>query len=112
MIFVMYMVAMRALYLTEQRNTSTIALGRTERMLKAALMGYGVTSAAIVGAGIWLPIIGVELARVMGWLNSFAGTLFVAFATSVPELATTAPSASARSTWRLAICWEAICLTC
>lgn len=44
--------------------------------LKAALMGYGVTSAAIVGAGIWLPIIGVELARVMGWSNSFVGALF------------------------------------
>ena len=57
--------------------------------LKAALMGYGVASAVIVGAGIWLPLIGVELARLMGWSNSFVGTLFVAFATSVPELATT-----------------------
>lgn len=43
----------------------------------------------IVGAGIWLPLIGVELATVMDWSNSFVGTLFVAFATSVPELATT-----------------------
>ena len=42
-----------------------------------------------MGAGIWLPLIGVELARLMGWSNSFVGTLFVAFATSVPELATT-----------------------
>lgn len=89
MIFVMYLVAMRALYLTEQRNTSTVVAERQDMTLKAALMGYGVASAAIVGAGIWLPIIGVELARVMGWSNSFVGTLFVAFATSVPELATT-----------------------
>lgn len=89
MIFVMYLVAMRALYLTEQRNTSTAAPKRADMTLKAALMGYGVASAAIVGAGIWLPIIGVELARLMGWSNSFVGTLFVAFATSVPELATT-----------------------
>ncbi|MDO8250260.1 MAG: sodium:calcium antiporter [Rhodoferax sp.] len=89
LIFVMYLVAMRALYLTEQRNASPIAVGRTDMTLKAALMGYGVASAAIVGAGIWLPIIGVALARLMGWSNSFVGTLFVAFATSVPELATT-----------------------
>lgn len=88
-IFVMYLVAMRALYLTEQRNTSSVVTERPDLTLKAALMGYGVASAAIVGAGIWLPIIGVELARVMGWSNSFVGTLFVAFATSVPELATT-----------------------
>lgn len=89
MIFGMYLVAMRALYLTEQRNTGTVVAERPDMTLKAALMGYGVASAVIVGAGIWLPLIGVELARVMGWSNSFVGTLFVAFATSVPELATT-----------------------
>lgn len=89
MIFVMYLVAMRALYLTEQRNISPATAQPSDLTLKTALMGYGLASAAIVGAGIWLPIIGVELARAMGWSNSFVGTLFVAFATSVPELATT-----------------------
>lgn len=88
-IFVMYLVAMRALYLTEQRNTITVVAERPALTLKSAMMGYGVASAVIVGAGIWLPLIGVELARIMGWSNSFVGTLFVAFATSVPELATT-----------------------
>lgn len=89
LIFVMYLVAMRALYLSEQRSTSAVSAERPGLSLKAALMGYGVASSVIVGAGIWLPMIGVELARVMGWSNSFVGTLFVAFATSVPELATT-----------------------
>ncbi|ABD70790.1 sodium/calcium exchanger membrane protein [Rhodoferax ferrireducens T118] len=89
MIFVMYLVAIRALYLTEQRRSSLVVAKQPDMTLKAALMGYGVASATIVGAGIWLPIIGVELARLMGWSNSFVGTLFVAFATSVPELATT-----------------------
>ncbi|MDO8450002.1 MAG: sodium:calcium antiporter [Rhodoferax sp.] len=88
-IFVMYLVAMRALYLTEQRNTITVVAERPALTLKSAMMGYGVASAVIVGAGIWLPLIGVELAQIMGWSNSFVGTLFVAFATSVPELATT-----------------------
>jgi cation:H+ antiporter len=84
-----YLVAMRTLYLAEQRNTNTLAAERPSISLKAALMGYGLASGVIVGAGIWLPMIGVELARVMGWSNSFVGTLFVAFATSVPEMATT-----------------------
>lgn len=89
-IFALYLVAMRAIYLTEQRHVSAaVAATKSDTTLKAALMGYGVASAVIVGAGIWLPIIGVELAQVMGWSNSFVGTLFVAFATSVPELATT-----------------------
>jgi len=89
LIFVMYLVAMRALFLLEQRRTSVVNAERPVISLKAALMGYGVVSGVIVGAGIWLPMIGVELAQVMGWSNSFVGTLFVAFATSVPELATT-----------------------
>jgi len=89
LIFVMYLVAMRALYLAEQRSGSAVSTQRPDISLKAALMGYGLASSVIVGAGIWLPMIGVELARVMGWSNSFVGTLFVAFATSVPELATT-----------------------
>lgn len=89
LILVVYLVAMRALYLMEQRSTSAIVVSPKDIGLKAALMGYGIASGVIVGAGIWLPIIGVELARTMGWSNSFVGTLFVAFATSVPELATT-----------------------
>lgn len=88
LIFVMYLVAMRALFLSEQRS-SAVGAERPGISLKAALMGYGLASSVIVGAGIWLPMIGVELARIMGWSNSFVGTLFVAFATSVPELATT-----------------------
>lgn len=89
-IFALYLVAMRALYLSEQRHASAVVSpAKSDITLKTALMGYGVASAVIVGAGIWLPIVGVKLAQVMGWSNSFVGTLFVAFATSVPELATT-----------------------
>jgi len=85
-----YLLAMRTLYLLEQRQTAAAEPEAPPAMtLKTALMGYGVASAVIVGAGIWLPMIGVRLAEVMGWSNSFVGTLFIAFATSVPELATT-----------------------
>lgn len=85
-----YLVAMRTLYVMEQRHqVRTEATERPGMTLKAALMGYGMASIVIVGAGIWLPIIGVELARLMGWTHSFVGTLFIAFATTVPELATT-----------------------
>ncbi|OGB50897.1 MAG: cation transporter [Burkholderiales bacterium RIFOXYD12_FULL_59_19] len=85
-----YLVAMRTLYVIEQRHQGhTEATQRPDMTLKTALMGYGLASMVIVGAGIWLPMVGVELARLMGWSNSFVGTLFIAFATSVPELATT-----------------------
>jgi cation:H+ antiporter len=85
-----YVAAMRTLYVMEQRHQARIeTTGPPGLPLKSALMGYGMASMVIVGAGIWLPIIGVELARLMGWSNSFVGTLFIALATTVPELATT-----------------------
>ncbi|MBE0474366.1 sodium:calcium antiporter [Rhodoferax sp.] len=85
-----YLAAMRTLYVIEQRHPARAdEFEPTGMTLKAALMGYGMASSVIVGAGIWLPIIAVELARLMGWTHSFVGTLFVAFATTVPELATT-----------------------
>ena len=90
LLLVVYLVAMRTIYLIEQHHPAhTGETTPPSLTLKAALMGYGMASSVIVGAGIWLPIIGVELARLMGWTHSFVGTLFIAFATSVPELATT-----------------------
>lgn len=85
----LYIWAMRTMYLAEQSHRPSDDEALPSMSLKAALTGYGLTAAIIVGAGIWLPLIGVELAELMGWSNSFVGTLFVAMATSVPELATT-----------------------
>lgn len=90
-IVVLYLVAMRALYITEQRRGDQTASpgGESSMSLRRAVLGYVAAAVVIVGAGIWLPLIGVDLARLMGWSHSFVGTLFIAFATSVPELATT-----------------------
>ena len=57
--------------------------------LRRAALGYGLAAAVVVAAGTWLPFIGAEIARTMGWHTSFVGTLFVAGATSVPEIAVT-----------------------
>ncbi|MBP9737127.1 MAG: sodium:calcium antiporter [Rhodoferax sp.] len=89
-----YLMAMRTLYLVEQQTLAPPVTTKTARAtqamtLKSALMGYALASAVIIGAGIWLPMVGVRLATLMGWSNSFVGTLFIALATSVPELATT-----------------------
>ncbi len=89
-IVLLYATAMRTLYLAERRDApSPVAMAPANLGFKQALTGYVVAAAVIVAAGVWLPLIGVELAARMGWSNSFVGSLFVAFATSVPELATT-----------------------
>lgn len=85
----LYVLAMRTMYLAEQRQPAGSEAEHPTMSLKAALTGYAMAAMVIVGSGIWLPLIGVELARLMGWSDSFVGTLFVALATSVPELATT-----------------------
>ncbi|RCX11498.1 sodium:calcium antiporter [Extensimonas vulgaris] len=85
----LYALAMRTMYLAEQRDRPAAEAQRPAVSLKVALTGYALAAMVIVGSGIWLPLIGVELARIMGWSDSFVGTLFVALATSVPELATT-----------------------
>lgn len=50
---------------------------------------YAMAAVAVVAGGIWLPYVTVDLAELMGWHQSFAGTLFTAFATSLPELVVT-----------------------
>jgi len=86
----LYGLAMRTMYLAEQRGRRTEAAAQPQTIaLKAAITGYALAAMVIVGCGVWLPVIGVELAKVMGWSESFVGTLFVAIATTVPEMATT-----------------------
>lgn len=85
----LYALAMRLIHVNEQRHHQPATAMVTRLSLKSALMGYAMAAVVIVGSGIWLPLLGVELARIMGWSNSFVGTLFVAMVTSVPEVATT-----------------------
>ena len=57
-----------------------------ESLTKAFLI-YLLTAAIVVGAAIWLAIVGDHLSDAMGWEKSFMGTQFLALSTSLPELA-------------------------
>lgn len=87
----LYLVAMRAAFDYEARRPaigggpgagSEIGLGR-------AIAGYLTAAAVVAGAGVWLPFIGLDISEAMGWRTTFVGTLFVAAATSAPELVVT-----------------------
>ncbi len=54
--------------------------------LRKAYIGFGLATAAVIGAGIWLSFVGNELALTYGWHASFVGSLFIAITTSLPEL--------------------------
>ncbi len=48
---------------------------------------YAVSAAFVVGAAVWLSVTGERITEEMGWDASFVGTQFLAFSTSLPELA-------------------------
>jgi len=92
-IVALYVIAMRAVFIHERDKTrefvDTIADRYPQVALRGAVIRYAAAAIVIVAAGIWLPFIGVQLASIMGWHKTFVGTLFVAIATSLPELAVT-----------------------
>lgn len=92
-ILLIYLLSMRSLYLYEQAQVSEYVEDRVElhpdMTLKQAVQGYVMAAGAVVAAGIWLPYIATDMAAVMGWKQSFVGTLFVAAVTTAPEIVVT-----------------------
>lgn len=89
-IIVLYVVAMRASFTYERCMRPPADLVVKEEMtLAQAVTRYGAAAAVVVAAGAWLPFIGAEMAKVMGWKTSFVGTLVITAATSMPELVVT-----------------------
>lgn len=87
----LYILTLRQIHRAEQSPArSDEPMGKRPRTaLRRALAGYFAAAAIVLAAGVWLPLVGVQLAESMGWSQTLVGTLFIAFATSVPELATT-----------------------
>jgi cation:H+ antiporter len=82
----------RTIFRSERRNQESYqeaesrALRYENISTKRAYIGLTIASLAIVGSGIWLAIIGDELATATGWGATFVGSLFLAATTSLPEL--------------------------
>ena len=83
---------MRAIYVQE-RAQATEAFPASEKYegitLRQAAVRYAINGAVVVAAGIAMPFAALQLAEVMGWGQSFVGTMLVAVATSLPEAAST-----------------------
>lgn len=94
LIIIFYLAAMRTLYRHEQRQSAG-APPADEKLIYGHLTPgtvygrFGVAAAIVVAAAMWLPSIGEKMGEAMGWNESFIGTLFIAFATSAPEMVVT-----------------------
>lgn len=93
MIVLLYAVALRTVFRYEQRHMTEFAEEKAARYpdvsLRTAYARYGMAATVVVVAALWLPFVGTALAEVMGWRATFVGTLFVAFATTIPEMVVT-----------------------
>lgn len=85
----LYAWTIHRVYRAEQHSQVRASLADGAMPIKTAVMGYAFAAMAIVVGAIGLLHASVALAQLMGWSDSFVGTLLVAFATSVPELVIT-----------------------
>lgn len=91
-IVVFYAFAMRIVFRYEMREMARAAAPRADERgvtLRQAVVRYAAAAALVLAAGTVLPFAGKALAAAYGWNASFVGTLFVAAATSLPELVVT-----------------------
>lgn len=90
-VLVLYLIAMRTLFAYERSHPDTSAAEDAPPALplRQALVRFALAASVVVGAGLWLPFAAVDLANTMGWNRSFVGSLFVAVATTLPELPVT-----------------------
>jgi len=92
-IVLVYLVAMRTLFRYESRKRAEFVEEKVERYpditLRQAYVGYALAASVVVGAGLWLPYIGGRIALAMQWQQSFVGSLFIALATTLPEITVT-----------------------
>lgn len=88
-----YVIAIRAVYRYEATHVAEFTEAEPDQYpgitLRTALLRYLVAAVVVVGAALWLPFVGEGIARQMDWSQSFVGTLFIAFVTTVPELVVT-----------------------
>jgi cation:H+ antiporter len=92
-IITVYVLAMRHTFYFERRHRSGPVQEESLRYEEVSAgkiyLSFGLAAIAVIGAAIWLSYIGDEIARTTGWDTSFVGSMFLAFTTSLPELAVT-----------------------
>jgi cation:H+ antiporter len=90
-----YLVAMRSLFRYQRRERASFLAEHDEILLyedvslNAALVKFTLNALVVMAAGIFLPRVADRIAGLMGWQQSVVGTVFVAAATSLPEMVVT-----------------------
>lgn len=88
LVIIVYLFSVRQLFYYEKKHVAMKEPSPypTEMSLKRVHIYFSISAAFIIGSGIWLATIGDEIAQVTGWGQSFVGSLFLAFTTTLPEM--------------------------
>jgi cation:H+ antiporter len=86
-IIILYIIAVRQIFrLEKQPVVPEAGVYHGEESAKRVYLYFSLSAVFIIGAGIWLATIGDEIALLTGWGQSFVGSLFLAFTTTLPEI--------------------------
>lgn len=88
LIIIFYFLAVRQIFYYEKAHPGPpdMTPDDSPHSLRRIGVYFGIAAVFIIGAGIWLATIGDEIALATGWGQSFVGTLFLAFTTTLPEI--------------------------
>ena len=88
-----YLIMMRTVYRYESTQIEKFAEAEEDQYpnlsKRQAIVRYLIAALFVVAAGSFLPFVGKQIAIQTGWYEGFVGTLFIAFATSLPEIVVT-----------------------
>jgi len=90
-IFLLYLLMVRMIFNHERsqhaRASDAEALLQYQGVsLKQAYLRYAVAAIFIIGAGVWLALVGKEIAEATGLEQSLVGSLLLGFSTTLPEI--------------------------
>jgi cation:H+ antiporter len=94
-LIICYLMAMRATYRYQKRQRAEYLREHQEVLLyphlslRQAAWRFGGHALIVMAAAFWLPQVAAQLAQFMGWHLFLVGTIFVAVATTMPELVVT-----------------------
>ena len=88
-IILLFLLILRRTYTYEQEQQpepEEVTTEHEDAPLWKTYVRFSIAAAFVVAAGIWLAFIGSDIAELTGWGDTFVGTLFLAFSTSLPEV--------------------------
>lgn len=85
----LYLLALKSVFKHEQANHRPSAADATPVDAKREWWRFGMAAVVVLVAGTWLPDAADDMSQALGLSRSFVGTVFMALATTLPEMAVT-----------------------